>query len=204
MESTCIIVTHRVFVVEKSYEAQHLKDVWKRKEILTKNRHEMIKNSPTINVKPSASSEAISDSVDIRRHAGHWSGEAAMLPLQPPRQRWVRGTRYRQKEEHRGNHHQIQGFGGRAESVGSAESQGEACGFEPWGAVCTFPVDLGPRTKWLPQCEPCEWLRVYAVFTLFPSPDKNQTELGGVPGCSRTVLHTVVGNSLSLCRFMKV
>lgn len=46
------------------------------------------------------------------------------------------------------------------------------------------------------------------MFTLFPSPDKNQTELGGVPGylrvpgCSRTVLHTVVGNSLPSCRFM--
>lgn len=113
-----------------------------------------------------------------------------MLPLQPPLQRWVRGTTYHQKEEHRGNHHQIEGFGGRAEPVGSAESQGEACGFEPWGAVCTFPIDLGPRTKWLPQCEPCEWLRVCAyvhpVFVTWQEPNSSVVcQVAPGPSCRR-------------------
>lgn len=43
----------------------------------------------------------------------------------------ARGSGYCQKGEHRGNHRQIESFGGRAEPVGSAERKGEACGFEP-------------------------------------------------------------------------
>lgn len=47
----------------------------------------------------------------------------------------VRGSGYYQKEEHRGTHCQIERIGGRAEPGGSAESQSENYGFEPWGSL---------------------------------------------------------------------
>lgn len=40
-------------------------------KIFTKNKHEMIKNSPTISVKPSASKETMADSADVRGYAEH-------------------------------------------------------------------------------------------------------------------------------------
>lgn len=73
-----MIITQNICVSEK-LRSKVFKKCFKKKT-LTKNWHEMIMNSPTINVKPPASKEAVVDRGAIRSCAEHSSEVPAMPP----------------------------------------------------------------------------------------------------------------------------